>query len=178
MKLNIVENTKRNIVAGTINRAIVLVLPFLNRTLFLRVLGPDYLGLNSLFSSILGVLAMAELGFETAIVCSMYKPIADDDHDLICAYLHFYRTVYRLIGTFIFVAGLCLLPFLRQLIHGALPSDVNLYILYLLYLTNTAVSYYLFAYRRSILTAHQRNDILTNINTAVTPPPSRARPMS
>ena len=167
MKLNFVKNTKRNVVAGGINQGIRLFFPFLNRTLFLRLLGPEYLGLSGLFSSVLGVLSLAELGFGTAVVCSMYKPIADDDRDLVCAYLRFYRTVYRWIGSLIFAAGLCLLPFLRKIVHGDLPPDVNLYVLYLLYLFNTSVSYFLFAYRSSILNAHQRNDVLTNIGTAL-----------
>ena len=167
MKLNFLENTKRNVVAGAINRIASLLLFFLNRTLFLRLMGADYLGLNSFFTSILGVLTLAELGFETAIVCSMYKPIADDDRSLICAYLHFYRTIYRWVGSIIFVLGLFLLPFLRYLVHGKLPADANLYILFFIHLFNTSISYFLFAYRGSILSAHQRNDVLTNINTKI-----------
>ena len=167
MKLNFVKNTKRNVIAGAVNQALQLLFPFLNRTLFLRLLGPEYLGLSGLFSSVLGVLSLAELGFGTAIVCSMYKPIADDDQDLVCAYLRFYRTVYRWVGSIVFAVGLCLLPFLRRIVHGDIPPDVNLYILYLLYLLNTSASYFLFAYRNSILSAHQRNDVLTNIRTAL-----------
>jgi len=165
MKLNFAKNTKRNVIAGSLNQVLHLLLPFLNRTLFLRLMGPDYLGLNGLFTSILGVLMLAELGFGTAVICSMYKPIADDDRDLVCAFLHFYRTIYRWVGTAIFLVGLCLLPFLRRLVHGDLPPDVNLYILYLLHLVNTSASYFLFAYRGSVLGAHHRNDVLTNIQT-------------
>ncbi len=167
MKLNFVQNTKRNVIAGSLNQVLHLVFPFLNRTLFLWLMGPEYLGLNGLFTSVLSVLTLAELGFGKAVVCSMYKPIADDDHDMVCAYLRFYRTVYRWVGTIIFIVGLCLLPFLRKLVHGNLPPDVNLYVLYLLHLGNTSVSYFLFAYRGSILSAHHRNDVLTNIRTVI-----------
>ena len=167
MKLDFTRNTRKNIVAGTLSRGLALLFPFLNRTLFLWLMGPKYLGLNGLFTSILGVLMLAELGFGTAVVCSMYKPIADDDYDLVRAYLKFYRTIYRWVGSIIFVIGLCLLPFLRKLVHGNLPPDVDLHILYLLHLVNTSVSYFLFAYRGSILSAHHRNDVLTNIRTAV-----------
>ena len=167
MKLDFAENTKRNIAAGAVARGIALLFPFLNRTLFLWLLGPQYLGLNGLFTSLLGVLMLAELGFGTAVVCSMYKPIAADDRELVCAYLRFYRTIYRWVGTVIFVAGLCLLPFLRNLVKGDLPPGLDLHILYLLHLVNTSLSYFLFAYRGSILSAHHRNDVLTNIRTAV-----------
>ena len=167
MKLDFARNTKRNMVANALSSGIKLLFPFLNRTLFLWLLGPEYLGLNGLFGSILGVLMLAELGFGTAVICSMYKPIADDDRDLVCAYLRFYRTVYRWVGTAIFVIGLCLLPFLRNLVHGNIPPDVDLHVLYLIHLVNTSASYFLFAYRGSVLGAHHRNDILANIRTGV-----------
>lgn len=166
MKLDFSRNTKRNFAAAAVNKVVGLLFPFLNRTLFLWLMGPGYLGLNGLFTSILGVLMLADLGFGTAVVCSMYKPIADDDRDLVCAYLRFYRTVYRWVGAVIFFGGLCLLPFLRNLVHGDLPPDVDLHVLYVIHLVNTSVSYFMFAYRGSVLSAYHRNDVLTNIHTA------------
>ena len=168
MKLDFAKNVKRNMFANAVSSGIKLLFPFLNRTLFLWLLGPEYLGLNGLFGSILGVLMLAELGFGTAVVCSMYKPVADDDRELLCAYLRFYRTIYRWVGTVIFGVGLLLLPFLDKLVHGTVPPDIDLHVLYLIHLVNTAASYFLFAYRGSILGAHHRNDVITNIRTAVT----------
>lgn len=167
MKLNLVQNLKRNVLAAAVNSFIKLLFPFLNRTLFLWLLSPEYLGLNGLFGSILGVLMLAELGFGTAVVCSMYKPVADDNKALLCAYLEFYRKVYRCVGAVIFTVGMLLLPFLRDLVHGNLPADVNLHLLYLIHLLNTTLSYFLFAYRGSVLSAFQRDDVLTNIRTTV-----------
>ena len=167
MKLDFKKNVKRNMVANAASSGIRLLFPFLNRTLFLWLLGPAYLGLNGLFSSILGVLMLAELGFGTAVVCSMYKPVADDDRELLCAYLKFYRTVYRCVGTVIFVGGLALLPFLDRLVHGTVPPDIDLHVLYVIHLVNTAASYFLFAYRGVVLGAHHRNDVITNIRTGV-----------
>ena len=167
MKLPFMRNAKRNAIAALANNAVRLVFPFLNRTLFLWLLGPEYLGLNGLFGSVLGVLMLAELGFGTAVVCSMYKPGAENDRALLCAYLKFYRTVYRCVGTAIFAVGLALLPFLRNLVHGDVPPDVDLHILYIIHLVNTSASYFLFAYRGAVLNAHQRNDVVSNIRTAV-----------
>ncbi len=166
MKLDFSRNMKRNVAASAVNSGIRLLFPFLNRTLFLWLLGPEYLGLNGLFGSVLGVLMLAELGFGSAVISSMYKPIADDDRELACAYLRFYRSVYRWVGSAIFVMGLCLLPFLRRLVHGDVPPDVDLYVLYLIHLVNTSASYFLFAYRGSVLSVHHRNDVLSNIRTA------------
>lgn len=167
MKLTLVRNLKRNILAASINSLIKLLFPFLNRTLFLWLLGPAYLGLNGLFGSILGVLMLADLGFGMAVVCSMYKPVAEDDREQLCAYLQFYRTVYRWVGGVIFAVGLLLLPFLRQLVHGNIPADVDLHLLYLLHLVNTASSYFLFAYRGSVLSAYHRHDVQTNVRSGV-----------
>ena len=167
MKLDFKKNVKRNMVANAASSGIRLLFPFLNRTLFLWLLGPAYLGLNGLFGSILGVLMLAELGFGTAVVCSMYKPVADDDRELLCAYLKFYRTVYRCVGAVVFFGGLALLPFLDRLVHGTVPPDIDLHILYVIHLVNTAASYFLFAYRGVVLGAHHRNDVITNIRTGV-----------
>ena len=167
MKLDFARNVKRNIVANGISSMTRLVFPFLNRTLFLWLLGPEYLGLNGLFGSILGVLMLAELGFGKAVVCSMYELVAKDDRELLCSYLKFYRKVYRWVGVVIFSVGLCLLPFLGRLVHGNVPPDVDLHILYLIHLVNTSASYFLFAYRGVTLGAYHRNDVVTNIGTAI-----------
>ena len=167
VKLDFVKSTKRNVAAVAFNRVLNMAFPFLNRTLFLWLLGPEYLGLNGLFRSVLGVLSLAELGFGMAIDCSMYKAVAEDDHPLICAYMKFYRAVYRCVGSAIFGIGLCMLPFLGKLVHGDVPPDVDLHVLFLIHLANTSLGYFLFAYRRSILGVYNRKDVLAHIATSV-----------
>ncbi len=164
MKLDFVKNTKRNIIAGLANNSVDTVIRFFRKTIFMWLLGSEYLGLNGLFYSILGVLSLAELGFGSAVVSHMYKLVATDNHKLFCAYLRFYRGVYRFVGSFIFVAGLCLMPFLRHLIHGHVPEDVNLYIVYVMFLTNSAIGFFFFAYRGAILHAYHSNYIWTYID--------------
>ena len=168
MYINRKANTKRNIVWGTVRQLLDIVLRFFIRTFIVRVLGAEYLGLNSLFSSILHVLCLAEAGFSSAIVFSMYRPIVTDDTDKICALLSYYRRVYRIIGCVITAAGLCVMPFLERLIRGGYPGDINLYLLFGIFLFDTAVSYFLFSYRQCLLTAHQRNDIYSRIVIFVT----------
>ncbi len=146
-----------------------IVLPFVSRTAILYVLGTHYLGLSSLFSSILSFLSLAELGVGGAMVYSMYKPIAQNDYKTIKALLNLYKRFYRIIGTVIFALGLCLMPFLNRIIHGDIPSDVNLKLLYFLYLLNAALSYWLFAYKAAVIQAHQRDDIESKIGMVITP---------
>lgn len=158
-------NAKRNAIWGIVYKVVTLFLPFIVRTIMIKTLGAEYLGLSSLFTSVLNVLSLAELGFGTAMVYAMYKPIAEDDTDTICALLNLYKKIYRGIGTLILVLGLCLMPFIRFFISGNVPTDINIYWLFGIYLINTAVSYFLFAYMSSVLTACQRHDIPVKVQT-------------
>ena len=117
--------------------------------------------------SVLNVLNLAELGIGSALVFSMYKPVEEDDRTRLSALLALYRRCYRVIGAVILTVGLLLMPFLPYLIEGTYPSDVNLYLLYGIYLANTVVSYFLFAYKQSLFIASQRNDWISNINSAL-----------
>ncbi|CCZ47756.1 polysaccharide biosynthesis protein [Bacteroides sp. CAG:661] len=168
MELDRKKNAFRGIIAGSLNKVIVMVLPFIMRTIILYYLGTQYLGLSSLFTSVLGLLSLAELGIGSAMIFSMYKPIAEDDTPTICALLKLYRKFYRIIGSIITIGGLCLLPFLDKVITGNVPSDINIYILYIIYLLNSTLTYFLFSYKNSLLDAHQRKDIDLNISSILT----------
>ena len=166
MKIERTKNAARNIVWGLIEKVTLLLLPFICRTVMIKILGADYIGLNSLFTSILSVLSISELGFGTAIIFSMYKPIAEEDNDTICALLNTYKKIYQLIGTIILIAGVVVIPFLPKLIKGDIPADINLYVLYSLHLFDTVIGYFLFAYKAAIFSAYQRND-LTSKRSAI-----------
>lgn len=167
MKLDRTLNTKRGSIWGIVSKVISVILPFIVRTVFIKTLGMDYLGLSGLFVSILNILNMSELGVGTAIVFSMYKPIAEDNTEQICALMGLYKKIYRYIGLFVLIVGLFLLPFLPNLIHGEVPADINLYILYLIYLSNTVITYWLFAYKNCILQAFQRADLISIIELII-----------
>lgn len=166
----IIERTKnatRNIIWGVIEKVISILLPFVTRTILIKVLGAEYLGLNSLFTSVLQVLSISELGISTAIVFSMYRPIAQDDNESLCALLKLYKKVYSIIGVIILVIGLLIIPVLPGLIAGENNTNVNIYILYLIYLFNTVLSYFLFAYKQALFSAFQRNDLISKRTTIV-----------
>jgi len=167
MKIERKKNAARNVIWGIAEKIVELLLPFITRTVMIKVLGAEYLGLSSLFTSILSVLSISELGIGTAIVFSMYRPIAENDNETLCALLNVYKRIYRVVGSVILTVGLCLLPFLPRLIHGSYPADVNLYVLYLVYLFNTVISYFLFAYKTAIFSAFQRRDLISKRAAAV-----------
>lgn len=163
MKIERTRNATRNITVGVVLKIYQTVVPFLMRTAMIHFMGVEYLGLNSLFSSILHMLNLAELGVGSAMVFSMYKPIAEDDTPRICALMGLYRRYYRLIGLVIGAAGLILMPFVPKLISGEIPPELNVYWLYLLNLGATVLTYWLFAYRNCLLQAHQRLDLASRI---------------
>ena len=163
MKINRTQNATRNIAFGLIAKLYQMIIPFFMRTAMIYLLGVEYLGLNSLFTSILQVLNLAELGVGNAMVYSMYKPIAEDDEATICALMKIYRVYYRIIGLIIAIVGGVITPFIPKLISGDVPNDINVYVLYLLNLGATVLSYWLFAYKNSILTAHQRTDVANKV---------------
>lgn len=162
-KIERTRNATRNIAFGIILRIYQIVVPFLMRTAMIYLMGVEYLGLNSLFTSVLQVLNLAELGVGSAMVYSMYKPISEDDESTICALMKLYKTYYRIIGFAIAAIGLCFVPFISKLISGDVPAGINIEILYLLNLGATVLSYWLFAYKGSILQAHQRTDIASKV---------------
>ena len=162
------KNAKKGIVSGIVNKVITLLIPFFVRTLFIRVIGIEYAGLNSLFTSILQVLNLAELGFASAVVYSMYKPIAERDDCTICALLNFYRRVYKIVGLVVLGAGILSLPFIKFFINGNPPEDINLYVVYLVFLFNTSISYLLYGYKTSLLNAYQRTYVIDNISSITT----------
>lgn len=168
MRLNRIENTKRNMVFGIIFRGVNILFPFINRTAVLYILGNSYLGLNSLFSSILGILNLAELGVGSAIVYSMYKPIAENDEKTVAALLQLYKKIYRIIGFCVFVMGIVFSLFLDRLVTGETPEGINVQIVFFIQLFNVICSYLFFAYKTSVISAYQREDILSKISIVVT----------
>ncbi len=163
MKFNRTKNATRNIFFGIILKLYHILVPFLMRTALIYLLGVEYLGLDSLFTSILSVLNLAELGVGSAMVYSMYRPIIRDDGETICALMNLYKRYYRMIGLVVLASGLILCPFVPKLIAGSTPAGINIYILYLLNLGTTVLSYWLFAYKNCLLQAHQRSDIVSKI---------------
>lgn len=159
MKLDKIHNARRNIIWGMLNHIVTMLCPFILRTVMIGTIGIEYLGISGLFSSILQVLSLADLGFGGAIVYSMYKPIADDDSGTICALLKLYRKIYFCIGLAIMVMGVAVLPFIKYFIKGSYPQDSNIYALFAVYLFNTVFSYIFFAYKEALFKAHQRIDV-------------------
>ncbi|MBE6818643.1 MAG: polysaccharide biosynthesis protein [Ruminococcaceae bacterium] len=157
------QHARRNIITSVINKLVIMLTNFILRTVLIKFLGQEYLGLDSLFVSILQILSLTELGISSAMVYSMYKPLAEDDTPAVCALLKLYRTVYRWIALAMTVIGLAITPFLPLIVKKDMPEGMNLYLLYFINLANTVLSYVLFAYRSSLFTADQRYSVNNNL---------------
>ncbi len=161
------KNVVRNICYSYLNLLISGVFSFFSRWLIVFYFSEEYLGLTSLFSSVLQVLCLAELGFSGAIVYNLYKPLAKNDVQKVCAILSFFRRTYYCVGSVILCFGLAILPFVKMLIKDDLPDDINIYLLYLLFLVNTCVGYFVFGYKVSLLDALQRLDLIKKSNSVI-----------
>lgn len=161
------QNTVRNIVFGFVSKITSLLLPFIIRTIIIYKLGADYVGISSLFTSILQVLSVTELGFASAISFTMYEPIAKGNIEKVNGSITLLRTVYKIVGLTILVIGICMFPFLSLLIKGDVPGGVNIYVLFSIYLSNTVISYIFYGYKNSVLSANQRYDVISKIELTI-----------
>ena len=152
------KNVSLNVAAALICQGINLIINFVLRTLFIKTLGAEYLGVNGLFTNILSILSFAELGIGNAIVYSMYKPLATGDREKINSLMGLYKKAYTTIALIVLICGLLVVPFLGLLVKDTPDVHENITLLYLLFLVNT-VSSYLFVYKKSIIIADQKNYI-------------------
>lgn len=145
----------KNTTVGMVAQLATYLLTFINRTIFVRFLDVVYLGCNGLFSNILTMLSLAELGIGAAIAFCLYKPLAENDQQKTSAYMNSYKHAYRLIACVVAIAGLCILPFLDKIVASDSGlSYEELRNIYVLFLANMVGSYF-FAYKQSLFSAAQ-----------------------
>ena len=150
---------------------IVMIMNFVVRTVFISTLGKEYLGINGLFSNILSLLSLAELGVGSAILFKLYEPISKNDQERIISLMHFYKTIYRYIGIAVAILGVCMIPFLPYLIKNyqrLATLGINTAFVFVLYLVNTVSSYLFLAYKSAIIKANQKEYIINIISYLVT----------
>ena len=155
-------NTLRNFKFGAAAQLVVTLLGFVSRTVFIRVLGMEYSGVNGLYTSILDVLSLTELGLADVVIYSLYKPLAEGNTDRLAALMGYYKVIYRYIAFAVGVIGLCLVPFLRVLVKSQIDR-FHLVLYYLMFLANSVCSY-LLVYKASIIQADQKRYLISKYN--------------
>ena len=153
------RNSVINLSYAVVGQAVGFVISFIARIFFIKVLGREYLGLNGLFTNVLTILSLAELGVGEAITFSLYKPLAENDVKKCTMLMQVYKKVYTIIGCAILVIGISLTPFLNLIIKN-MPDIPCIELIYILFVVNTAVSYF-FSYKRNLIIADQKRYIAT-----------------
>lgn len=156
------KNSIKNMTVSILLGLIAIVTTFVTQKFFVESLGVELLGLNGLFTNVVAMLSVAELGLASAIVYHLYKPIKNGDKTAVSVLMNFYKKGYRLVALSILVIGLILIPFL-PLIIGNYPPGVNVLVVYALFIVNVVASY-LLSYKRSILYADQKNYIINAVH--------------
>ena len=160
------QKATKNVMTGLLNKAILMILAFVTKTVFIRLLGAEYNGVSSLYSNILSVLALAELGLGNVLMFYLYSALKNKDEEEICALVAEFKKIYNIIIVCVLAVGLCLIPFLQYLVNSTLSHD-GLIVYYLFYLANSVVSYFV-VYRTMVLRADQQDYILNNVSTLTT----------
>lgn len=160
-----IQKAEKNIIFGYISNFIILLVNFVQKTIFIYVLGKTLSGVNAVYTDVLSVLSLTELGIGTALNYSLYKPVAEHNIEKIKSYMRFYKKAYLIIAGVIAVLGIAISPFLRYILKN--PGNLSieeLTLYYYLFLFNTVISYFV-TYKYSLVNAEQKNYIQTNINT-------------
>ena len=159
------ENTIRNLAYAWMNQGFTIVMNMVVRIIFVRTLSKDYVGITGLFSNIITVLSVAELGVGSAITYGLYAPLVEGNETKVEALMQFYRRVYIFVGGFILLAGIVLTPFLSWFVKE-MPDIPYIQIIYILFICNAAASYF-FSYKGALISADQKDYVLKKIRMQV-----------
>lgn len=160
-----IENTSKNFIFSLLATMVSAITSFISRTVFIHTIGVTYLGANSLFTNILSMLSLTELGLSSAIGFSLYTPLAKKNTQMIKSLMRFYKKAYQIIALVITVLGLALIPFLDRLIKD--PGDIQrIPFIYIVFLYNTVISYW-FTYKTTLVVADQKSYLITNMTSVI-----------
>jgi len=159
------KNSALNLATGLMGRALTIILNFSVRTIFIHCLNEAYLSVNGLYSNILTVLSLAELGFGSAVIYHMYEPMATHDYQKVAGLLLFFKRAYFAVGAVIVSLGLCVIPFMDVIIKDK-PDVPGLTLYYILFLLNSGLSYCFSAYKGTLFSADQKDYVRTNVRNA------------
>ena len=158
-----IESSRKNIISGTVFQGMYLVMNFAIRILILRKAGIEALSLNGLFTEVIWVLSIAELGVGVSISYSLYKPLAEHDEEKTASVMRIFKKAYMAIGIAVFIAGMLVMPFLRHLITGMDPDMGYVRFVFFIFILQSAVPYF-FSFKSALLNADQKNYVVTRMN--------------
>lgn len=156
------KNSIKNTIVSFSSNLLTIVIGLIAQGIFIKILGSEYLGINGLFSNIISMLGIVELGVGSAIIYHLYKPIAEEDIKKVKALMNFYKKCYTIIALIILTIGLMITPYLNLFIEEV-TIDINISLVYILFIIEIVCSY-LLSYKRSIINANQKNYLVNFIH--------------
>lgn len=167
MSYNRTQNVIKNSTASLIQRFVQIIAHFVIRTVFIYYLGREYTGISGLFTDVLQVISLMELGLDASMIYSLYEPVAKNDSRRISALLNFYRQAFTIIGVAVLIIGIGCTPFLRYIVKDVPNIREDIRIIFLAYVLTSSCSYFL-VYRSVLLRADQKSRVISNISSTVT----------
>lgn len=157
-----IKSILKNSSVGIFTQITTIFLAFLTRSFFIKYLGVELLGINSTFTSILSTLSLTELGFQSAVVYAMYKPISLGDEETINEVLNIFGLIYKIIGVVFVCSSFVVTPLLQMFLKGIeVTYEIRIY--FLLQMFGSACTYFL-SYKRTMLYADQKEYISKSID--------------
>lgn len=156
------KNSIKNSLVTFLANFLTIIIGLVAQAIFIKILGSEYLGINGLFTNIISILGIVELGIGSAIIYNLYKPISENNIPKIKALMNFYKKCYSIVAVVVLIVGLSITPFLPFFIDEV-TIDINIYIVYILFVVDIVCSY-LLSYKRSIINANQKNYIVNLVH--------------
>lgn len=158
------KKSVRNILSGVICKLLLMIMAFATKTIFIRLLGAEYNGINGLYSNILSILALSELGVGNVLTFSLYDALRKNDQLKVCSLVSYFKKIYGIIAGVILGIGITLIPVLNYIVNSNIAQNEAI-IYYLLYLLNSSISY-IAVYKSTVIIADQ-NGYVSNVCDAV-----------
>lgn len=155
-----------NIIGSLGSYFISTIFTFITQMVIIKILGVEYSGVNGLFTNILTMLSIAELGIGTTIIYKLYEPLANHDVENIKSWMQFYKLCYRVVAVLVLIVGVVLLPLVPRIV-GQVSISEDIKILYFISLLDTVFSYTM-TYKRSLIYADQKNYIINIVHIGYT----------
>ncbi len=154
------KNAFRNSFFSILSQIVLIIVGFFSQRVMNLRMGEELVGMNGVFSNVIAILSVSELGISTAVVYHLYKALAEKDEGEIAALMNLYRKAYYIFAVAITALGIAVLPVVHYFLKENSFTLGYIRIVFFLWLARTVLSY-LLSYRRSILIADQKEYIVS-----------------
>lgn len=156
-------NVLRNSFWSILSYILIGILSLIVRKFFVQFLQVEFLGLEGLFSNVISILSLAEMGVSTVISYGLYKDLVNKDTEDINLLMNIYRTIYKIIGSLVFLIGIVLFFFLPFIVKEDSVRWDYVQLVYVIQMGIVLSSYFL-AYKRTLYMADQKDYVCVRID--------------